>query len=148
MAVERSIDVEATQAELGRVVRYGAQAPQLIKHGRALVDILVPPDDDPQATLPVRAITAECMIRQAIGRLDHTATREALLIILGLQNEGILPKLGARREQAADLFDRHPRTFKDTIEPELLWHLASALYRMQQDHDEPHNDEEPAEGRT
>lgn len=127
------LSVPAIQKELHKRKRYGLTAPQLLQHGRPLVDLLVPPaaDDNPDETLSVRSIAAETLIRKGLQRVDgDPRRRQALTILGGLVRDGIPPTMEERRKQAARLFNVSPNAFRSgkQYEKNLVFSLAFGIF--------------------
>src|ERR687888_1343340 len=97
------LSVDAIYTALDHQKRYGVRDFQLFRHGRPLVDLLMPSHhDNPDGTLPIRCLKTEQLIKEAIERLDGPTHRAALNDLLGLSYDGVTPTLDERRQAAAE----------------------------------------------
>jgi hypothetical protein len=126
------LSVDAIYTALDNQKRYGVRDHQLFRHGRPLVDLLMPPNhDDHDDTFPVRCVKTEQLIKEAIERLDGPTHRVALNDLLGLSYDGATPTLSERRAAAAEILGIRKSTFRGSKhEKDLLWSLAFEIFEL------------------
>lgn len=130
MTVMESVNVHALVAGLRVVLVYGARAAQLARYTPEVVDLLCPASAFPGESVHARAIRAHALIRQAIDNIGGTP-REALRLLLCISSSEVIRALHVRREDAARLYERAPRTFcRGRYETDLLHTLAVEILHI------------------
>lgn len=120
---------------------YGATAAQLLLYARDLVDMLYPTHNHPGVKELARAYMTEHALRRATKAFGGIST-EALEILLGLATGMIGRPHPERQRLAAELFDRHPRTFRQgRYQHDLLYALAAELCRLHASGEDLHRPE-------
>jgi hypothetical protein len=113
--------------ELKRTLRKGARASRLARYSRSLVELLFPAGSS-ELNLPDRAIAVEQVIREAIASIGGRSG-EALAILLCLKPGTLDLNLEQRRQQAAELLNILPDTFRrERHEGLMIWDLAWEVY--------------------
>jgi hypothetical protein len=130
MTVVESVDVHALVQGLRAALVYGARAAQLARYTPEVVDLLCPASAFPGESVHARAIRAHALIRQALDNIGGTP-RDALRLLLCLSSSEVVRVLHVRREDAARLYERAPRTFcRGRYESDLLHALAVEILRI------------------
>lgn len=95
-----------------------------------LVDVLLPPETNPDATIYERAIEVEHVIRQALESIGGPEA-EALSILLCLKPGTTGMTLETRRMHAGEVLGIQSGTMRrERHEGLLLWDLAMEVYRI------------------
>ncbi|MBO0783041.1 MAG: hypothetical protein J2P37_29855, partial [Ktedonobacteraceae bacterium] len=124
----RRLDVEALYTELRRTLRHGARASRLVRFTPELVELLLPSEANPDATIYERAIQAEGIVREALERIGGPEA-EALSILLCLKPGTTGMTLEARRQRAGAVLGIQPGTMRrERHEGLLVWDLGMEVY--------------------
>lgn len=130
MANQPNLNINDVYRALQPAEFYGATAGQLLLYARELIDLLSPQHLYPGMNLLQRAYVTERLLRRATPAFGGIST-EALEILLGLAQGMIGRPHPYRQLKAADLFERHPRTFgQGRYRHDLLYALAAELCRL------------------
>lgn len=129
MVNTRRLDVEALHRELRRTLRHGARASRLVRFTPELVDLLLPPMTNVDATIYERAIEVEHIVGQALEHIGGPEA-EALSILLCLKPGTTGMTLEIRRQHAGEVLGVQAGTMRrERHEGLLLWDLTMEVYR-------------------
>lgn len=130
MVNTRRLDAETLHTGLRRTLRHGARASRLVRFTPELVDLLLPPTVDSDATIHERAVEVEGIIRQGIEVIGGPEA-EALSILLCLKSGTTGMTLEVRRQHAGEVLGIQGGTMRrERHEGLLLWDLAMEVYRI------------------
>ena len=123
------LDIEALHHHLRYALRHGARASRLLRYTPAIIELLCPAADHPDADQYERALRAETDIRRGIDAIGGHAGR-AIATVLCLPPGTLGRTLEDRRRIAAGYLDIEADTFRrHPHEKTLLFDLAIEIYR-------------------